>query len=146
MIRPRRRITATAAPGWFPIAAILAVVWEAFGCFMYVSQVTTDPATLPVDQRALWEATPAWSTAAYAVAVWVGLIGAILLLLKRKAAVPALLVSLLAVAIQFAALIVVPKLSSMVSSDILMLPVVIFVVCYIVFQFALMARRKGWLR
>ena len=54
--------------------------------------------------------------------------------------------SLLAVAIQFAALIVVPKLSSMVSSDILMLPVVIFVVCYIVFQFTLMARRKGWLR
>ena len=66
-------------PGWFWAGAVMALLWEAFGCFMYVSQVTTDPATLPIDQRTMWEASPSWMIAAYAIAVWVGLIGAVLL-------------------------------------------------------------------
>lgn len=136
----------TAPPAWFRVAAILSVLWEALGCFMYVSQVSVDPATLPLDQRALWEATPAWSIGAYAVGVWVGLAGSILLLNRRKVAVPALLVSLVAVAIQFSALILVPDLSGNVSSDVLLLPVVILIVCYGVFQLSLLAKKNGWLR
>ena len=36
-------------PGWFWIAAVLALLWECIGCFMYVTQVTTDPAS-PADR------------------------------------------------------------------------------------------------
>lgn len=136
----------SAVPAWFTVLSGLALLWEAFGCFMYVGQVTTDVATLPLDQRALWEATPAWSIAAYAIAVWVGLIGALLLLLRRRLAVPLLLVSLLAVAIQFSALFLVPELAGSVSSDMLLFPVVIFVVCYGIFHLALLGRKRGWLR
>lgn len=133
-------------PAWFGALALLSVLWEAFGCFMYVSQVTVDPATLPLDQRALWDATPAWSIGAYAIAVWVGLAGAILLLLRRRPSVPLLLVSLLAVAVQFSALILVPDLSGNISSDMLLLPVIIFIACYGIFHLALLAKKKGWLR
>lgn len=133
-------------PGWFRLLAVLAIMWEALGCFMYVSQVSVDPSTLPLDQRALWDATPAWSIGAYAVAVWVGLVGSILLLLRRRISVPLLLVSLLAVAVQFSALILVPDLSGNISSDMLLLPVVIFIACYGIFQLALLAKKREWLR
>lgn len=137
---------ATRPPSWFRILAVLAALWEAFGCFMYLSQVTVDPATLPLDQRATWNATPAWSIGAYAIAVWVGLVGAVLLILARRQSVPLLFVSLLAVAVQFSALIVVPDLSGNISSDMLLLPVVIFLVCYGIFHLALLGKKRGWLR
>lgn len=139
--------TATARPpAWFTILALLSVLWEAFGCFMYVSQVTVDPASLPLDQRAMWDATPAWSIGAYAIAVWVGLVGAVLLFLRRGLSVPLLFISLVAVAVQFSALILVPDLSGNISSDMLLLPVVIFIVCYGIFHLALLAKKRGWLR
>lgn len=135
-----------ATPAWFTSLSMLAVLWEALGCVMYISQVTTEVSTLPLDQRALWEATPAWSVGAYAVAVWVGLIGALLLVLRRAAAVQLLFVSLLGVAIQFSALILVPELAGAISSDVLLLPVVIFIVCYGIFHLSLLGKKKGWLR
>lgn len=138
--------TPSAVPVWFTLLSIAALLWEAFGCFMYVGQVTTDVSSLPLDQRALWEATPTWSIAAYAVAVWVGLLGAVLMLVRRRLAVPLLLVSLLAVVIQFSALFLVPQLAGSVSSDMLLFPVVIFVVCYGIFHLSLLGRKRGWLR
>ena len=54
------------------------------GCAGYLVSVLADPASLPLDQRNLLEARPIWQVAAYAIAVWVGLVGAIFLLLRRK--------------------------------------------------------------
>ncbi|MDQ3143644.1 MAG: hypothetical protein M3Q57_02020 [Pseudomonadota bacterium] len=136
----------SAVPTWFWIAAGLALLWEAFGCFMYWTQVTTDPATLPLDQRTMWEATPPWIVGAYAVAVWVGLVGAVLLLMRRKAAVPLLLVSLLAVLVQFGGVMLVPALRQVTPDDAFTLPIVIVVVCYLIFMLARLAGRRGWLR
>ena len=136
----------TPVPTWFWIGAGLALVWEAIGCFMYWSQVTTDPATLPLDQRAMIEAAPMWMTAAFAISVWTGLAGAVLLLMRRKLAVPLLLVSLVAVVVQFSALLLVPALRDRTPSDALFLPIVILVACYGIFILARLANRRGWLR
>src|ERR1044071_6468976 len=90
--------------GWFTPAAVLSVLFMGLGCIMYLMHVLADPNTLPLDQRAALEAEPAWVTGANAIAVWVGLIGAILLVLRRKQAEWALLVSLIAVLIWLAGL------------------------------------------
>ena len=82
-------------PAWFWAAAGAALLFWALGCYAYIAQVSADRATLALDQRAMWDATPTWMVAAYATAVWVGLVGAVLLLLRRKLAVPVLLVSLI---------------------------------------------------
>jgi hypothetical protein len=134
------------APSWFPIAAIAAVLFEAFGVYSYVTHVTTDPLSLPIDQRDLVLAMPAWMTAAFAVAVWAGLAGAILLVLRRRLSQPLLLVSLAAGVIQFGALLVVPALRNLVGSDDLLVPFVILVVCYAIWHLAWQAARSGWLR
>ena len=137
---------AQAIPGWFYAVAGLVLLFEAFGCWMYVSQVSADAASLPLDQRAMWDATPVWMVAAYALAVWVGLAGAVLLLLRRKLAVPLLLVSLIAVIVQFSGLFLVPQLRETVPESALITPVVLILACYLVFQFARVAQRRGWLR
>ena len=84
--------------------------------------------------------------AAYAIAVWVGLIGAVLLLMRRKLAVPALLVSLIAVVVQFSGLFLVPQLRQTVPDSALTMPIAIIVICYLIFMFARLANRRGWLR
>ena len=133
-------------PRWFTAAAIAAVIWEIIGCAMYLMQVSVDPATLPVDQRALWDAAPTWMTAAYAVAVWIGLAGAIMLVMRRRLAEKLLLLSLVAVIVQFSALLLVPELRNLTTSDALFLPVIILAACTVIYQFARTARRSGWLR
>ena len=134
------------APRWITLAALAALAWEILGCAMYVMQVSVDPAALPADQRQLWDATPAWMTGAYAVVVWVGLVGAILLLMRRKLAEPLLLVSLIAVIVQFSGLLLLPEIRNLVSSDMLFLPFLIIVVCGVIWHLARRARRSGWLR
>jgi predicted RND superfamily exporter protein len=136
----------TTVPGWFWAGAGLALVWEIIGCATYWMQVTADPATLPLDQRAMLEAAPQWMTIAYALAVWVGLIGAVLLLMRRQMAVPLLLISLVAVIVQFSALFLVPELRDRTPSDALLMPIVIVVACYAIWHFARMAGRRGLLR
>ena len=137
---------ARAIPGWFYAVAGLALLFEAFGCWMYVAQVSADRAAMPIDQRAMWDATPTWMTAAYAIAVWIGLAGAAMLLLRRKLAVPLLLVSLIAVIVQFSGLFLVPQLRQTVPESALIAPVVLILACYLIFQFARVALRRGWLR
>jgi len=137
---------AQAVPAWFWAAAVLALLFEAFGCYMYIAQLSADRATLPLDQRAMWDATPTWMVAAYATAVWVGLVGAVLLLLRRKLAVPVLLMSLIAVVVQFSGLFLVPQLRQTVPDTALAGPIAIIVVCYAIFHLARLAHKRGWLR
>ena len=131
---------AISAPAWFTIAAIGAVLFEAFGVYSYLVHVTTDPNGLTIDQRDLVLAMPGWMTAAYAVAVWAGLAGALLLLLRRRLAALLLLASLLAGIVQFGALLTVPALRNLVGSDDLLVPFVILVLCYAIWHLAWQAR------
>jgi hypothetical protein len=133
------------APGWFTAAAIGVLVWELVGGAMLAIQMLTDPAALPVDQRAIWEATPIWMTAAWWVAVLSGLAGAILLLMRRVLAERLLLLSFVAVAVQFSGLLIVTELRNLVASDDLFLPFLIILVCYGLWMFSRRARKAGWL-
>lgn len=133
-------------PGWFWAVAIAALLFELLGCFTYWLQVSTDPSSLPIDQRAMVEAAPVWMTAAYAVAVWVGLAGAILLLLRRRHATTLLLVSLIAVIVQFSSLLIDPQLRDLATPDMYAGPIVIALFAYGVWHFSLYSKKRGWLR
>ena len=134
------------APRWYTVAAIGAVLWMLAGCANYWMWVTADAAALPADMKAIFEATPQWVVIAFAIAVWVGLAGAVLLVMRRRLAEPLLAISLLAIVVQNSAWLVVPALRNLVGSDDLLLPFVITIVCYGIWQLARTARRAGWLR
>jgi hypothetical protein len=133
-------------PRWFMAAAIAVLLWEIFGCTMYILQVTADRASLPPEQAAMWAATPEWSTAAYAIAVWVGLVGAVLLLMRRRLAEPLLLVSLVAVLVQFSSLLLVRELREATPPGAWVMPAFIIVICTAIWLFARRAKARGWLR
>ena len=136
----------TAEPRWYMAVAIAALLWALVGCTTYFLHVTADRSALPIDQRAMWDATPAWMYGANAVAVTLSLVGAILLLLRRKFADPVLLGSLVAVVVQFSGLLLVPALRDRTPADAWLLPIVIIAITYAVWYFARMARANGWLR
>lgn len=132
-------------PAWFWVVAVLALLFESIGCLMYYTQVSADPATLPLDQRMIRETTPTWMVAAYAVAVWVGLAGAVMLLLRRRHAVPLLLVSLIAVIVQFSGLLLVPDLREVLPPNAYAGPIVIALIAYGIWHFSRYSRKWGWL-
>ena len=135
-----------ATTAWFWLVAGACLLFEAAGFLLFVNSLTLDPASLPLDQRSIFDATPQWMTIAWAVAIGTGLLGAIALLLRRRLAEPLLLASLLAVAVQFSGLFLVRQLRELTPEDHLIVPVVILVLAYAFWQSAKLAKRRGWLR
>lgn len=135
-----------AAPAWFKLAAVGAVLWELIGCGLFVMTALTDPGTLPRDQQAILAATPMWMNAAWGFAVVTGIVGAVLLLTRNRKSEPLLLLSFLAVVVQFSGLVLVPALRDLTNSDDLLMPFVIALVCYGIWHLARHARKEGWLR
>ena len=79
---------------------IVALLWNGLGCFDYVmTQVQGDAWLANMDptelQMAWFHGMPAWTDAAWATFVFGGVLGAILLLARRKWALHALVVSFL---------------------------------------------------
>jgi hypothetical protein len=136
----------TATPAWYWLVAIFALLFEGAGAYLFASSLSLDPATLPLDQRAIFEATPQWMTIAWAIAIGAGLLGAIGLLLRRRFAEPLLLISLIAVAVQFSGLFLVRQLRELTPEDHLVVPIVILLLAYGLWQTAKLARRRGLLR
>ena len=138
-----------AVPVWFWIVAVLALLWELAGCFAFYTQMTMTPeamAKLPVAQREIWEATPVWINAAYGVAVVVGLAGAILLLLRRRLAATAFLVSLAAVIVQFGyTFLATPILKTMPLGESAPFPAFVVLMAAGLWWFAGWAGKTGWL-
>ena len=130
---------------WYSIAAIASLLFMALGCAIYVMHVITDLATLPLDQRAAYEAEPSWLTGLNAVAVWVGLLGAMMLVLKRRLAETVLLVSFIATLLWLAGLFLVPALRDALSTNDIAVAVIVTLITGTIWSFARHSRQRGWL-
>ena len=91
---------------WIIGAAFL--LWNGFGCLMYVmDKMMSDAALLDYykeNGQVMLEARhayPAWATAGYAIAVWGGLLASVLYLMRKKLATTLFVVSLIAAIICF---------------------------------------------
>ena len=80
----------------FWVISSIALVWNLMGVFNYLDQAfMTDKIleTLPKEQQILYQDVPAWVTAAFAIAVFSGTLGSLLLLLKKKIATTFFIIS-----------------------------------------------------
>ncbi len=136
----------TATPAWYWLVAVACLLFEGAGAYLFTDSLSLDPATLPLDQRAIFDATPQWMTIAWAVAIGAGLVGALCLLLRRRFAEPLLLISLIAAAVQFSGLFLVRQLRELTPEDHLVVPIVILLFAYAFWQTSKLAQRRGWLR
>lgn len=79
-----------AAPAHLWIVGILSLLWNAMGCYDYLMTMTANEGWMSQfkpEQIAYWEALPAWTDATWALGVWGGLAGAVLLLMRSRYAV-----------------------------------------------------------
>ena len=93
----------TKAPTFFWIISVIALLWNLMGCIAYLGMQMMPPELLeamPEAERTLMENTPVWATAAFAVAVWFGLLGSILLLLRKALSQIVFVISLLGIIVQ----------------------------------------------
>jgi hypothetical protein len=138
------------APAHLWIVGLLALVWNAFGCFDYLMTQTGDTAYLakfPPEQLAYFNSLPTWITALWAVGVWGGLAGAILLLLRSRFAIHAFAASLVGIVVSFAyEMALTTRPESMKQLPLALMPWVIFLVAAFLLWYARQMDRTGVLR
>lgn len=146
---------ATAAPKSLYVVGALALLWNGFGCYDYLMTRMRDTDYLAsmmpnVDPNAIlaWvDGFPMWAQFGWGLGVWGGLIGSILLLLRSRWAVPALLLSLLGAILGLGYQIVAaPPLPGAEGPMVEAMPYVIILIALAVFLYARAMRSRGVLR
>ena len=116
------------------------------GVINFFGQMSADAlAAMPEAKRAIVEGRPAWATAAFALAVFGGALGSLLLLLRKSAAYYLFIVSLLGMIVQ-----AIPYLGMAGSVDFGPFEISMFILMPLVVSAFLIwyskhAERKGWL-
>jgi len=135
-------------PALFYWISGVALLWNVAGIAAYYGQVTMSPETLaqmPEAQRALYENIPVWATSAYAIAVNAGALGCLLMLLRKKLALPVLVLSLAGVLVQMSHAFLMTNSIEVLGIGALIFPAVIIVIGAYLIWFANGAKNKGWL-
>jgi len=84
----------------FWVISIVALIWNVMGCINYFMQMNPDAlAGYSEAARSLVEGRPVWATGAFAVAVFGGALGCLLLLIKMSAAYYVFIASFLGVVV-----------------------------------------------
>ena len=139
----------TKPPVWFWIVSIVALLWNLMGVMAYLGQAyMTDEmkAGYTSDLLALMESTPAWVTAAFAIAVWGGLLGCIVLLLRRKLAKPVLMLSLIGILVQMAHSFFMTNAAEIYGPvQGVVTPLIVIIIGVALVQFARIAEKRNWI-
>lgn len=122
----------------FWIVAIAGLIWNLMGSMNYIMQTNPETvAQMPEVYQMIINGRPSWATAGFAIAVFGGSVGCILLLLRKNVAVPVFMLSLAGIVLT---VIHATMLVGMVPSSVLSV-----LVGGALLWYATIARRKNWL-
>ncbi|MEP3227446.1 MAG: hypothetical protein ABJO01_15825 [Parasphingorhabdus sp.] len=136
-------------PIWYWLVGIFALLWNGAGVAAYVAEFTMsaqDFAQLSKVEQDLYAARPFWASAAFAVAVIAGFIGSVMLLLRKPIAIRLLLLSLLAVIVQFSSFFLLDGYIEYLDESGWLMPVAIPIVSLGLYLFVRWADRQQLLR
>jgi hypothetical protein len=128
---------------------VLALVWNAFGCTDFSMTVTRNPEWLaPLSPEMIdWlDAAPSWTIVTWALGVWGGLAGSLLLLLRSRWAVAAFTISLLGLAVNQIYPFVSEVPAMLTSPASIGMTLVIWAVALFLLWYAVRLRNAGVLR
>ncbi|XRE44701.1 hypothetical protein ACIVBQ_002905 [Tenacibaculum discolor] len=132
----------------FWIIGVAALVWNGLGVMSYIGQAyMTDEvkAALPEAERALYENVPTWVTAAFAIAVFGGLIGSAFLLMRKKLARPMFLISLIAIIVQMSYNLFMSRAAEVYGPGSVIMPIMVIVIGVFLLMYSKKTIAKGWL-
>lgn len=141
--------TAVKTPWHLWAVGVVGILWNSLGCFDYfMTQTKGDDymmaAGMTEAQIAFMHNSPKWMTAVWAIGVWGGLAGAVLLLLKNKLAVPVFVASLVSYSLSVLYNTVIAPMPG--AGDHLAMFVVIFAGCVFFVWYSMRAKKQGLLR
>ena len=134
--------TTNKPPIWFWIVSVIALIWNGMGVNAYLQQAYNTEsyrAMYSEEQLEIAANMPSWVTAAFAIAVFSGALGAIGLLLRKKWATTLWTLSLLAVIVQMGYILINGYQSDMTMT------IMIIVFAFVFVWFSRMSASKGWL-
>ena len=132
----------------FWVISVMALVWNLMGVFNYLTQafMTNEIlASLPKDQKLLYEKVPAWVTAAFAVAVFSGTLGAVFLLLKKKIASTFFILSFVGIVTQMSYGLLLDEKTDNYGPLGLLMPLMIIAVGAYLIWYSKKAKENRWL-
>jgi len=134
----------------FWIVGVIALIWNVMGVMAYLGSVYQTEemrAEYTAEQLAVMDGAPAWLTGVYALAVFSGLLGCLLLLLKRKWAIPVFGISLMMVLIQMIyAWVATDSIAAFGTVQGIVMPLMIIVIAIFLYFYSKGAAGKGWLK
>lgn len=113
------------------IITLALVAWNALGVVMWALQSFSSPEALAKGDKVtmeVWQAMPTWAWAAYALATWSGLAGAVALLMHRRIASWLFAASALGVVVQFSYALVLSPLVTVKGPGVVVFPAVILLI------------------
>ncbi len=123
----------------------VALIWNAMGVINFFVQMNANAlAAMPESHRAIVEGRPVWATGAFAIAVFGGALGCLLLLFRKSAAYYLFIASLLGVIVQLTHTLGVGidfGLGEILGIILMPLAVAAFLIWY-----SKWAQSKGWIR
>lgn len=138
----------SAAPRSFWITSGLALVWNLIGFANYLVQVTMSEDALmklPDAERMLMESTPAWATGAFALSVNAGVLGCLLLLLRKSWAMPVLILSLVSVVVLMYHWVFMTNSQAVYGPAGLIMPALVTIIAVLLVWYSRYASNKGWI-
>lgn len=128
----------------------LLAVWNLSGLYMYYMQslITADQledAGYTLLQVAHVMDTPAWAHSGYAIAVNAGVLGVILLLLRKSWAIPMFVISLVGALVQDLDAYVLRDGLEHFDKIWVVLPIIVIVICILEIWYSRRAKARGWL-
>ncbi|WP_299336591.1 hypothetical protein [uncultured Psychroserpens sp.] len=139
----------TKPPVWFWIISVIALIWNAMGVMQYLAQAySTDSfkEQYTAEQLEMISNAPAWATAAFALAVFGGLLGSLFLLLRKKTAYIFFLISLVAVIVQLYHNFVVVDSMEIMGSIAAVMSGIIVGAAILLLWYSKYAIKKGWIK
>ena len=134
----------------FWVLAGVMLVWNVIGLMFYYQQSTLTPEKmqelgLTAQQISHITNTPAWGHSGYAIAVNAGVLGAILMLLRKAWAVPLFVLSLIGALVQDLDAIVLRDAMEAWGPGAWYLPAFVIVFCIFEIWYSLRVKANGWL-
>lgn len=135
-------------PVWFWIISIVAFLWNAMGVYQYLIKAYNTEgfrSQYTAEQLEVIANAPAWSTAAFAIGVFGGIIACGFLLLRRKLATIFFVFSLLGILVEAYHNHVVINSSELMGSTAPIMTGIVALGGLLLLYFSKHATKKGWI-
>ncbi len=131
----------------FWVIVIITLLWNIGGSLNYIMQMDAEfVLTMPETHQAIIQGRPWWATGGFAVGVFGGVLGCILLMLKKNVAIYIFVISLVGILVTMVHTVNVGlSVVSFTATEMFIMAFLPAIVAALLVWYAILVKRKGWI-